>query len=278
VRPVIWPLRALTAAAAILVTIAGTQLFALATETDRYFAWTIKPAITAAFLGASYWASLFILLDVTFGTAWLRARAGLYSVLTFTTLTLVATLMHLDRFHFNEADPIPVVAAWAWMVVYVAVPPLLALAVILQLRTPGFDPAKSAPLPGWLRVFFAIQAVITLLVGLSLFLAPASAAWLWPWPLTPLTSRAIAAWLIAFAVAGFGVAAENDRPSTFGPAQSYTALGVLQLLAIWRFSGDIDWQHAAALPYVAFWAIVLVFGAYSAALARRAFDGPGQRD
>jgi hypothetical protein len=35
------------------VLLAGLQLFVFATETDRFFAWTIASPLTAAFLGAA---------------------------------------------------------------------------------------------------------------------------------------------------------------------------------------------------------------------------------
>jgi len=38
--------------AAVLAFTAGILLFGLATETDRFFSWTIEPPLTAAFLGA----------------------------------------------------------------------------------------------------------------------------------------------------------------------------------------------------------------------------------
>ena len=47
-------MRALLAVAAVLVFLAGTQLFVFSTRTARYFAWTIDPPMTAAFLGAHY--------------------------------------------------------------------------------------------------------------------------------------------------------------------------------------------------------------------------------
>jgi hypothetical protein len=43
---------------AVLAAVAGFQLFVGATETDRFFSWTIDPPLTAAFLGAAYWAAM----------------------------------------------------------------------------------------------------------------------------------------------------------------------------------------------------------------------------
>ena len=269
VRRVFAPLRILVAVAAVLVTIAGTQLFALADETDFYFAWTIKPPLTAAFLGAAYWASLFLLLDVVFGATWRQARTGLASIFTFTTLTLVVTLLHLDRFHFNSTETLPVVAAWAWLVVYVTTPVAFALGLWAQIRQPGVDSPRSGPLPALLRFLFLLQTVVFAVFGVALMVMPSAAAAWWPWALTPLTGRAIGAWLVAVAVAGAGVLIDNDRRSAGGAAQSYAFLGVFQLLAVFRFAGDVDWSHALAWPYVAFMGVVALTGLWGALIAWR---------
>jgi hypothetical protein len=44
-------MRGLLLAAGALVFLAGFQLFILTEQTDLYFAWTIQPPLTAAFLG-----------------------------------------------------------------------------------------------------------------------------------------------------------------------------------------------------------------------------------
>jgi uncharacterized integral membrane protein len=41
-----------------LLFIAGVQLFILSEQTEFYFAWTISLPLTAAFLGAGYWAAM----------------------------------------------------------------------------------------------------------------------------------------------------------------------------------------------------------------------------
>jgi hypothetical protein len=151
----------------------------------------------------------------------------------------------------------------------VTTPPAFAGVFWLQVRAAGIDPPRTAPLPGWLRALFLVQAVIFGLFGLALLVAPSAAAPLWPWALTPLTAQAIAAWLIAIGVAGIGVLVENDRPSSAGPAQSYAFLGALQLLAVLRFSADLDWSHPLAWPYVAFWFVVMLSGAWGAIIAGR---------
>jgi hypothetical protein len=101
-----------------LVFIAGVQLFVLADYTDRYFAWTIQPPLTAAFLGVFYWCALGIIYFGGQEGVWARARAGMPAVVVFTTLVLVATLLHLDRFHLNSSAPFTLFATWVWIAVY----------------------------------------------------------------------------------------------------------------------------------------------------------------
>ena len=61
-KPVVFGLRVVLVAAAVLALIAGYQVFVLTEHTDRDFAWTIANPLTAAFMGAGYWASLPMLL------------------------------------------------------------------------------------------------------------------------------------------------------------------------------------------------------------------------
>ena len=99
-------------AAGFLVFLAGFQLFILTEYTDRYFAWTIQPYITAAFLGAGYFSSFLMEFLASRKKQWVDARIAVPAVLTFTTLTLIATLLHLDRFHFNSPSMLAQVATW----------------------------------------------------------------------------------------------------------------------------------------------------------------------
>jgi hypothetical protein len=66
-------------------------------------------------------------------------------VLALTSLTTVATLMHLDRFHLSAAGILARAAAWMWLTVYLIVPLAPTTLLVAQLRLPGTDPAREAP-------------------------------------------------------------------------------------------------------------------------------------
>ncbi len=269
VRPVAKPLQALLFVAAVLVLIAGIQLFVLAETTDRYFAWTIRPPLTAAVLGAAYWATLAIVIPAARQPYWALARIAIPTVATFTTLTLLVTLLHLDRFHFGSSELVTLVATWAWLLVYAIVPLLLLGAVIVQLRLPGGDPPRVAPWPDWFRLVLGFQGAILLVVGLALLIAPEQAAPWWPWPITPLTGRAIGAWATAIGVAAAHTIWENDMPRAAAAIPSYAALGALELIALGRYADTLDWQRPGPWLSAAFSAGMLVVGGYALWRARR---------
>ena len=53
-------LRRFYSVAIVLVTSVGFFTFVLSEDTKRLFAWTINPPLTAAFLGANYFAAFFL--------------------------------------------------------------------------------------------------------------------------------------------------------------------------------------------------------------------------
>jgi hypothetical protein len=111
-------------------------------------------------------------------------------------------------------------------------------------------------------------------VGAALFIAPVDASTLWPWPLTPLTGRAVGAFLCGFAVAAAFAARENDLDRLRGSAYSYATLGALELLAVAVHSGDLSGTTLECSVYVGFCATVAAMGLYgvlgSASRARSA--------
>lgn len=100
-KPLTPAMKRLLIVAGVLVALAGVQLFVFPERTDRYFAWTIEPPLTATFLGASYWASVVFQFGAARSRVWANARIAVPTVFVFTTATLIVTLVHLDRFHLG---------------------------------------------------------------------------------------------------------------------------------------------------------------------------------
>lgn len=255
-------MRWLLYAASALVFLAGLQLTVFTEQTATYFAWTIGRPLTAAFLGASYWAAVPVEVIAARQSTWATARVAVPAIWLFTTLTLVTTLLHFDQFHFSSALPSAQGAAWFWLAIYAGVPVAMGLIWILQLRAPGGDPPHRPPAPMWMRAMVLGQGVGMLAVGVGLFLIPDVIKGGWPWGLTTLTARAIGAWLIGIGFAAFHASRENDFLRIRPLAGGYIAFAVLQFAAIARYSGDVKWGDPAAWVYLAFLASVLPVGLF----------------
>ena len=133
--PVVPAMRWLLAFAAVLVFLAGVQLFLFPLDTDTRFAWTIPAPMTAVFLGASYWSAVGLELMGAMSRRWADARVAVPAVFVFTLLTFVATIIHMHKLHLAPALPVATRAmAWLWLAIYAGVPVLMALAWILQSR------------------------------------------------------------------------------------------------------------------------------------------------
>ena len=145
---------------------------------------------------------------------WAALRIPFLTILVFTIVTLVATLLHLDRLHFGSDVPLARYAAYFWMGVYVLVPPAMVAVLVVQERRPRRADRAAHADRRWRSTLLA-QGAVMLGVGVALFVVPASATVLWPWPLTPLTARVVAAWLLAF-----GLCADPGRAEPGpGPAR-----------------------------------------------------------
>jgi hypothetical protein len=257
-------LRALLWFFAALALAAGVLLYLLTGNTDDTFSWTIKPPVTAAFLGGAYWAAFVLFAWSARQSLWVRARPFVLPVAVIALLLLAATLIHLDKFHKDS------LFGWFWIVAYIAVPPLLALALWRQRQAP---PAPEPPLKRLapaLRVVLIGEALVLAGVGISLFAAPSMADSLWPWTLTPLTARAIGAFLVGFGAAAAQAAWENDIGRLTGSAYAYATLGLLELVAVARYPDELDGSGARGVVYVAFAALVVLTGVAGSALSRGA--------
>jgi len=236
-------MRVLLLVATGLVLLAGAVLTLAPTGTDTWFAWTIDLPQTAAFLGAAYLASAVVEATSARARWWVHARVAVPSVFTFTALTLVVTLVHLQTFHLGpDQPPLPRGIAWLWLAIYAVVPVTMVLLWWRQQREPGSDLLRTHPLPASLRVAIGVVAAGLLALGVALLVAPVAAgAAFWPWDLTPLTGRAVGAWLVGLGVAGVSVVLEADARRARPVAAGGLALAVLAGVGLLNFPADVAW-------------------------------------
>jgi uncharacterized membrane protein YoaK (UPF0700 family) len=255
-------MRYLLVAFGVLTALATNQLYVMSSRTDRFFAWTIRPNLSAAFLGAGYAAGCLLVLTTLPAKTWARARLPVVTVLVFTLLTLAATLLSTSPFHFHSGGGIARFAAWFWLAVYIVVPLWMIYLIGAQQRIPLEPrPTTGARPSAPLRVALRIEAVVLAVVGVLLYFWPSLQDSLWPWHLTALTARTSAAWIISFALAAYLASAERDLARMKWPAVAYGLFALLQLAALPRYHAEISWSKAATTGYLVVLAVVIATAA-----------------
>jgi hypothetical protein len=270
-RPMTPGVRAGLVAIASVIFWLGLSLFVFPTRTDDLFAWTIQPPLTAAFLGASYWASTTLAVACASEREWARGRAFAAPYLIAGVVLLVVTLVHIDRFHMDA------VTGWVWLIVYAIFPPAVLLLLGRQLRTPGTEPERGVAIPSPMLALIALQGIAMTLLGAALVIAPLDADALWPWTLTPLTGRAIGTFVLSQGVLALAVCREGDWSRVRPPMLQLVVLGTLHLVALARFSDTLDWDRAGAWIYLGFVVSLLAVGIYGARAAIRSYGALSTR-
>ena len=108
--------RGLAAVIVPFLVLAFAVLYPWPTDTDRLFAWTIKPTMTPMVLGAVYLGGAYFFVRATRATQWHTIKAGFPPVATFAGLMGVATLLHWGKFNHHH------VAFWIWVALYFTTP------------------------------------------------------------------------------------------------------------------------------------------------------------
>jgi len=226
--------------AAIFVASAGGSLFFLSEATHLYFAWTIKLPVTAAFLGGGYLAVTTALAFALRETNWAHVRVGVLVVATGLISILVATLLHLDKFHLHNATWSAAFWAWSWLFLYIILVPGLITVLLAQRHQTETAILPQAELPTWLRLSQRLLGTLMLVMGIVLFVLPETAEQIWPWPLTPLTARMVGSFYLAFGVSLFAAAWENDYARIHVASFAYVAFVVFQAITIIRYQ-PVNW-------------------------------------
>jgi hypothetical protein len=269
VRSLTRPMRAIFAISSVFVFIAGIQLYALSQHTDFWFAWTIDPPLTAAFVGSLYLAATVLALSGARQRDWDQARVWVPAILVFIWLTLIATIVHLDKFHLEDSALVPTAAAWAWLGVYFIEPPVFSIIYRQQLRAPGSDRPCIPEIAGWFRTGSAALGLFLIGIGGLLFAAPSTSAHVWPWELTPLTARASGAWLVAIGLIEAMIGRETCWARVRWSLVSIATGTILVAVALARYSEDFRWETVPGVIFLAVLAMILAAASYGLTQARR---------
>lgn len=210
-------------------------LFGYPDDTERLFAWPIRPRMTPMVLGSVYLGGAYFFLRTATSEAWHRVKAGFVPVGTFATLMAIATVVHWDRFTHDH------VAFWLWAGLYFTTPFLVFAAWAANRHQ---DPAATGDdlrLSPISRAAIGVTGALAVATCTALFGAPGRMIPLWPWILTPLTARVMGA-IFSLGVGGFFVAADGRWSAAKVMLEVQDVMLVLFLVAGLASHNDIDFS------------------------------------
>jgi hypothetical protein len=252
---VLRPTRILAACIIPFLLVAFCVLYPVPTDTKRLFAWQIKPTMSAMVLGAVYLGGGYFFLRVVTARRWHTVAGGFLPVAGFASLMGITTILHWDRFlHGN-------VAFWLWVGLYFTTP-LLVLAIFgLNRRELSAGSEDEPRLPRFATAIIAATGCLSLATSALLYLSPSTAIDIWPWHLTPLTARMLAA-IFVLGGAGLGVFFERRWSAARIPLQVAAFMLVLLLLAGIRAHAEFDASNPLTWLFaVGFSLVTLAIGA-----------------
>ena len=221
-------------------------------HTRELFAWTLKPAVAAMTLGATYLGGVYFFLRSATAGRWHTVQAGFPPIAAFAGLLGIATVLHWGRFNHGHLSFV------VWSAIYFTTPFLVLAA---WLRNRARDPGRLSPeqlqTPIAARWALAVSGLLVLAVGAVFFLLPALAIGVWPWALTPLTARVLAAMLVLAGVAQVSVAADGRWTAARTTLESQLLALAFMILAAVLARGDLapanplSWAWAGGLLAVA---------------------------
>jgi hypothetical protein len=226
-------------------------LWGLPGRTADAWAWTIKPDLTPIFLGAGYGAGAYFFLRTFLGKQFHPSAAGIFGAAFFATLMLIATLIHWDRFNHGDAPLVGALVFYGWVAVYIVSPFVVLGLWWANRRTDSGEPAPGEAIVP-LRVRHAALgcAIGTFAAAAVFYLAPATAIDLWPWKLTPLTSRVIGAFTAQVGVGALLLSRDARWSAWKLIVQTFWVATALLLVGAIRAWDDFDTSNALTYVYV----------------------------
>jgi hypothetical protein len=231
-----------------VLTAAFVILFLFPGQTEALWGWTIRSRMSCMFMGGGYLAGALFFARAARAREWHRLGPGIVATTAFAGMLGVATFLHWDEFNHDH------VSFWAWTLLYVTTPLLLP---VLYVKNRQFDPGtpgpEDVPVPGWIRTALTVLGAGQLLFAAALFARPSLFVEDWPWELTTISARSLAAFATFPAITYLSFAFERRWSALRWPFE--TAIAGVTLIAVGaaRSSGDFGGGTLALL-----WRIGLV--------------------
>ena len=255
--PIWWPLRIWMGVEVAFGLAAIGAIFLRPQDTQENFAWPIQPVVMAAFLGGFYFAAAFLFVLPLFARTWQQIRAIIIPAAVFTTVMLVATVLHWDRFSVGTFP------FYVWLASYLLPPPVFAALYLWhQKRSSPVGSEITAPLPPGVRTFLGTNGLVLTALAALMFLVPSLLQRIGPWDFTPLTVRTLCGWLMAVGLLQLWMSRENDWDRVKIPTVMLILLPAALTFQLLRFRDQVVWANAALWVFLVDLTVIAVTLAY----------------
>jgi hypothetical protein len=227
----------------VILLLAFIALYIFPGQTDRGFAWTIKPNTTAILIGSGYMAGALFFVRVVTGKKWHPVQAGFLPITSFTIFMMVATFLHWDRFHHGTF------IFFLWVGVY-AITPFLVPFLWWRNHEKDSHQADERDVRYSIGLRRALGVIGVLGIGVSLagFIWPSFYISITPWKLTELTARILSGWSLLSTATILSLAIDGRWSATRLLLQSAIFAQAITVLALPRIWADLD--PAKPMTYV----------------------------
>ncbi|MCB0208558.1 MAG: hypothetical protein KDJ52_04495 [Anaerolineae bacterium] len=254
-----WPLRAWFGVEVLFGVLAVLAIGLSPADSKTNFAWPIQPVVMAAMLGAFYITSAPLFLLPFFAKRWEMIRVMILPAALFSTIQLVATFLHWDKFSVGTTP------FYVWFASYLLPPPVFVSAYFWHQRQARSQVvAVNDPIPAWLHRLLIICGGIIAIGAFLILFFPSLLIPIFPWVLTPLTARSLSGWLIAVGTIMLSMARENDRTRSRLASPMLILILPAVLLQITRYAGEVNWSSPVLWLGLALFAVVGFCGLYIA--------------
>jgi hypothetical protein len=259
--------------AAVIVPIlvaAFIMLYLFPNDTGRLFAWPIKPPMSAMMLGATYLGGAYFFTRVVFTRKWHTVRLGFLPVSTFAGILGISTILHWDKFTQGH------ISFELWAFLYFTLP--FGIPVVWyfnQQANRGNIQAGERSLSRGLRLAIGSLGAVLAAASVILLIAPQVMIPVWPWTLSPLTGRVMAAMFALPGLVGLGVAGDGHWSSASIIFQAQVLSILLFLVAMVRASDEIQWSQLGSWTFLAGLLLVMLIIGWAAWQANNRNLQPG---
>jgi hypothetical protein len=248
--PIVWPLRLWFLVEVFFGIAAILTVAFFPAETKNNFAWPIQPVVTAALFGVFYFATTPTLILTLFAKRWEIVRVIVIPAIIFTTLELIATFLHWEKFLVGTRG------FYVWFASYLLPPPIFLATYLWQQRRASplhFDD----PLSSGFRRLLQILGGIIVLISVVSFIHPAFLISVFPWKLTPLTTRALCGYLSLVGTLLLSIAHENDRARVRICSPMLLLIFPIAIIQVARYATEVNWANPAS------WILLILFALIS---------------